>query len=56
MSLACRIARTCWRGCTPNAMPDAAWELVDEAVQIPMVGRGSSLNVAVAGSLVQVVS
>lgn len=26
--------------------------LVDVAVEIPMVGRGSSLNVTVAGSLV----
>lgn len=26
--------------------------LIDEVVEIPMVGRGSSLNVAVAGSLV----
>jgi tRNA (guanosine-2'-O-)-methyltransferase len=27
-------------------------ELVDVAVEIPMVGTGASLNVAVAGSLV----
>ena len=31
---------------------DEAWELIDDVVQIPMIGRGSSLNVAVAGSLV----
>lgn len=33
-------------------IPDEAWELLDEVVEIPMVGLGSSLNVAVAGSLV----
>jgi tRNA (guanosine-2'-O-)-methyltransferase len=33
-------------------LPDEAWPLLDEVVEIPMVGRGSSLNVAVAGSLV----
>ena len=33
-------------------LPDEAWPLIDEVVEIPMVGRGSSLNVAVAGSLV----
>ena len=33
-------------------LPDEAWPLLDEVVEIPMVGRGASLNVAVAGSLV----
>lgn len=33
-------------------LPDEAWPLLDDVVEIPMVGRGSSLNVAVAGSLV----
>jgi tRNA (guanosine-2'-O-)-methyltransferase len=33
-------------------VPDEAWPLVDDVVEIPMVGRGGSLNVAVAGSLV----
>lgn len=33
-------------------LPDEAWPLLDEVVGIPMVGRGASLNVAVAGSLV----
>jgi tRNA G18 (ribose-2'-O)-methylase SpoU len=33
-------------------LPDEAWDLIDDVVEIPMVGRGSSLNVAVAGSLV----
>jgi tRNA (guanosine-2'-O-)-methyltransferase len=33
-------------------LPDEAWPRLDEVVEIPMVGRGASLNVAVAGSLV----
>jgi tRNA (guanosine-2'-O-)-methyltransferase len=33
-------------------IPDEAMELVDVAVEIPMIGTGASLNVAVAGSLV----
>lgn len=33
-------------------VPLEVWDLIDEVVEIPMVGRGSSLNVAVAGSLV----
>ena len=39
-------------GLERHGVPDEAWELIDDVVQIPMVGRGSSLNVAVAGSLV----
>jgi tRNA (guanosine-2'-O-)-methyltransferase len=35
-----------------SGIPDDAWELLDEVVEIPMVGIGCSLNVAVAGSLV----
>lgn len=35
-----------------HGIPDDVWDLLDEVVEIPMVGRGSSLNVAVAGSLV----
>jgi len=35
-----------------HGIPDEAWDLLDEVVEIPMVGRGASLNVAVAGSLV----
>lgn len=35
-----------------HGVPDEAMDLCDLAVQIPMVGAGSSLNVAVAGSLV----
>lgn len=33
-------------------LPEEAWPLLDEVVEIPMAGRGASLNVAVAGSLV----
>jgi tRNA (guanosine-2'-O-)-methyltransferase len=33
-------------------LPEEAWGLLDDVVEIPMVGRGASLNVAVAGSLV----
>ncbi len=35
-----------------DGVPEEAWPLIDEVVEIPMVGRGASLNVAVAGSLV----
>jgi tRNA (guanosine-2'-O-)-methyltransferase len=35
-----------------TGIPPAALDLVDVAVEIPMVGTGDSLNVAVAGSLV----
>lgn len=35
-----------------HGAPEQAWPLLDEVVEIPMVGRGASLNVAVAGSLV----
>jgi tRNA (guanosine-2'-O-)-methyltransferase len=35
-----------------NGIPDYAWPLLDQVVEIPMVGVGASLNVAVAGSLV----
>ena len=33
-------------------IPPEAIELLDVAVEIPMIGTGASLNVAVAGSLV----
>lgn len=32
-------------------IPDEAWQHIDAAYEIPMVGVGNSLNVAVAGSL-----
>lgn len=35
-----------------TGIPPEALDLVDLAVEIPMLGTGSSLNVAVAGSLV----
>ena len=35
-----------------TGLPSEAVELLDVAVEIPMVGSGASLNVAVAGSLV----
>lgn len=35
-----------------DGIPPAAVELLDLAVEIPMIGTGASLNVAVAGSLV----
>jgi tRNA G18 (ribose-2'-O)-methylase SpoU len=35
-----------------SGIPPTALELLDIAVEIPMVGSGHSLNVAVAGSLV----
>jgi tRNA (guanosine-2'-O-)-methyltransferase len=35
-----------------HGIPPEALDLLDEAVEIPMVGTGHSLNVAVAGSLV----
>lgn len=35
-----------------EGIPDDLVEAADECVEIPMVGRGASLNVAVAGSLV----
>lgn len=35
-----------------NGIPPDALDLLDVAVEIPMVGHGASLNVAVAGSLV----
>ena len=35
-----------------TGIPSEALELLDVAVEIPMVGHGASLNVAVAGSLV----
>ncbi len=35
-----------------DGLPPEALERLDEAVEIPMIGTGYSLNVAVAGSLV----
>jgi tRNA (guanosine-2'-O-)-methyltransferase len=33
-------------------LPDEVWPLLDTVIEIPMVGSGHSLNVAVSGSLV----
>ena len=35
-----------------DGIPEDVMELIDVAVEIPMIGMGASLNVAVAGSLV----
>jgi tRNA (guanosine-2'-O-)-methyltransferase len=35
-----------------DGIPEEAMELIDVAVEIPMIGTGASLNVAVGGSLV----
>ena len=35
-----------------TGIPPEALDLLDVAVEIPMIGSGKSLNVAVAGSLV----
>lgn len=35
-----------------GGIPDEVWHELDEVVEIPMIGVGASLNVAVAGSLV----
>lgn len=35
-----------------TGIPDEALSYLDSAVEIPMIGRGGTLNVAVAGSLV----
>jgi tRNA (guanosine-2'-O-)-methyltransferase len=53
----CRLAPARMRtivllGHEHHGVPDEVWPLIDEVVEIPMVGHGASLNVAVAGSLV----
>lgn len=35
-----------------DGIPLEVWDLIDEVVEVPMIGQGASLNVAVAGSLV----
>jgi tRNA (guanosine-2'-O-)-methyltransferase len=35
-----------------DGIPYEAWALLDDVVEIPIVGAGGSLNLAVAGSLV----
>ena len=34
-----------------DGIPEEAWPYIDQVIEIPMVGCGHSLNVAVAGSL-----
>lgn len=51
----CRMAReptVMVLGHEQRGIPPEALDLLDEVVEIPMVGTGASLNVAVAGSLV----
>jgi tRNA (guanosine-2'-O-)-methyltransferase len=35
-----------------EGVPEELFDLLDEVIEIPMIGSGASLNVAVAGSLV----
>jgi tRNA (guanosine-2'-O-)-methyltransferase len=35
-----------------HGLPEDVIDLSDDVVEVPMIGRGASLNVAVAGSLV----
>jgi tRNA (guanosine-2'-O-)-methyltransferase len=35
-----------------SGLPPEVWPFLDQVIEIPMMGVGSSLNVAVAGSLV----
>ncbi|AKH86093.1 RNA methyltransferase [Streptomyces sp. CNQ-509] len=49
---AARRATVMVLGHEQHGIPQDALDLLDEAVEIPMVGTGASLNVAVAGSLV----
>ncbi|MFD0690385.1 TrmH family RNA methyltransferase [Actinomadura fibrosa] len=49
---AARVRTVAVLGHEQHGIPAEALDLLDGAVEIPMVGHGSSLNVAVAGSLV----
>ncbi|PSK93614.1 SpoU rRNA methylase family protein [Murinocardiopsis flavida] len=49
---AARVPTVAVLGHERDGVPPEALDLVDDAVEIPMVGGGHSLNVAVAGSLV----
>ena len=49
---AARVRTVAVLGHEQTGIPAEALDLLDLAVEIPMVGHGSSLNVAVAGSLV----
>ncbi len=47
-----RTATVLLLGHEHDGVPDEILDVVDECVEIPMIGYGASLNVAVAGSLV----
>jgi tRNA (guanosine-2'-O-)-methyltransferase len=49
---AARLRTVAVLGHEQSGIPPEAAELLDIAVEIPMIGTGASLNVAVAGSLV----
>ena len=49
---AVRTATVLLLGHEHHGVPDEILSVVDECVEIPMIGYGASLNVAVAGSLV----
>lgn len=49
---AARVRTVAVLGHEQHGIPPDALDLLDEAVEIPMTGHGSSLDVAVAGSLV----
>lgn len=49
---AARVPTIAVLGHERDGIPPGALDLLDQAVEIPMVGHGTTLNVAVAGSLV----
>lgn len=49
---AARVPTIAVLGHERDGIPPEALDLLDQAVEIPMVGHGTTLNVAVAGSLV----
>jgi tRNA (guanosine-2'-O-)-methyltransferase len=49
---AARVPTIAVLGHEQHGIPPDALDLLDQAVEIPMIGHGSTLNVAVAGSLV----
>ena len=49
---AARLRKVVVLGHEQTGIPPEALDLLDVAVEIPMIGSGASLNVAVAGSLV----
>jgi tRNA (guanosine-2'-O-)-methyltransferase len=49
---AARVPTVAVLGHEQTGIPHDTLHLLDEAVEIPMIGTGHSLNVAVAGSLV----